>query len=278
AYVEGRQGRALRLMGDVDPLALPASLGGHVALVKAALYQNDDPKKSMGLLDTARLLMPGTLIEESALRRGMAAAGKQGDIDRFESLAGQYIHRYTMSVYRRDFDDKFSRYLIKLSYLDKPERRAKLERLLADMQPDRRRTLYLNVARSSLVGGQTGYAVYAAGHAEALSADRPKTLNQARTYKAAAALVTGELMPAVAMLNALDVSMLPQRDREIAQAALRLAGEITRQPVLGDEMAAAPSQDGKGGEPGMDAAADDVVAKAEKLIADVDQILAESEQ
>ncbi len=38
AYVEGREEDMIVLLAEIDPLELPASLGGHVALVKAAPY------------------------------------------------------------------------------------------------------------------------------------------------------------------------------------------------------------------------------------------------
>lgn len=69
AYAEGQDGTARALLGTFDPRALPAVLGGHLALVLATLYADTDPQKAGQMLDSARLLVPGTLVEEAALRR-----------------------------------------------------------------------------------------------------------------------------------------------------------------------------------------------------------------
>jgi chemotaxis protein MotC len=49
AYVEGREEDMLTRLADVDPLNLPPSLGGHIALVKAVPYIQTDPVRAMEL-------------------------------------------------------------------------------------------------------------------------------------------------------------------------------------------------------------------------------------
>ena len=43
----------------------------------------DEPQEALALLDEARLLSPGTLVEEAALRRSIALAAALGDAKRF---------------------------------------------------------------------------------------------------------------------------------------------------------------------------------------------------
>ena len=144
AYGEGRRQNARKLLRDVKPQNLAASLGGHVALVKSGLYRKSNPKKSMYYLDLARLLMPGTLIEEASLRRGIVAAGNDGDLETFKMLAGQYLRRFGASVYGSDFDAKFALYLVKLDFLKTQARQSQFQEMVFSLNPTRLRSLYLS--------------------------------------------------------------------------------------------------------------------------------------
>jgi len=76
AYVEGHEDEAQDLLRTVDVRSLPPSLGGPVALVQSALIVRQDVAAAMAFLDEARLLMPGTLVEEAALRRRFSSPGR----------------------------------------------------------------------------------------------------------------------------------------------------------------------------------------------------------
>ncbi|MEH0071242.1 hypothetical protein V6L77_14355 [Pannonibacter sp. Pt2-lr] len=99
AYVDGRPEEARRLLSGYDPMDMAPNLGGQVALVRSALEVADNPKEAMRLLAIARLLMPGTLVEEAALRREVFVAGKLGDIEGFQSLSIRYLRRFRGSIY-----------------------------------------------------------------------------------------------------------------------------------------------------------------------------------
>lgn len=64
AYLEGREKEARALLMKIDPLSVPVSLGAQLAMAQSALVVRDDPTQSIRLLDLARLLAPGTLVEE----------------------------------------------------------------------------------------------------------------------------------------------------------------------------------------------------------------------
>src|SRR5262249_9191434 len=108
AYVEGRQGAARELLKDVHPRAIPQSPGGPGGLVQGALLASADASVAIERLDDARLLLPGTLVEEAALRREILLVGQAGDFDKFEFLTQSYIRRYRHSVYAGDFWQRFS--------------------------------------------------------------------------------------------------------------------------------------------------------------------------
>lgn len=99
AYAEGQRSVALRLLDKVDIYELPPSLAGHVALVKAMVIANGDLARVIGLTDDARLLSPGTLVEETALRLAIEAAISQGNRAKFEAMALRYFRRFPRSPY-----------------------------------------------------------------------------------------------------------------------------------------------------------------------------------
>ena len=81
AYVEGRQDEAKDLLKDVKPRTISSGLGGQVALVQGALFARSEATLAIERLDDARLLLPGTLVEEAALRREILLVGQAEDFD-----------------------------------------------------------------------------------------------------------------------------------------------------------------------------------------------------
>ena len=108
AYVEGRQDEARDLFKDVKPRTIPSGMGGQVALVQGALFARSEASLAIERLDDARLLLPGTLVEEAALRREILLVGQAEDFDKFEFLTLAYIRHYRNSVYAGDFWQRFS--------------------------------------------------------------------------------------------------------------------------------------------------------------------------
>ncbi|TIV45467.1 MAG: chemotaxis protein MotC, partial [Mesorhizobium sp.] len=83
AYLNGRPANAIEMLKPIDPMSVPPDIGAFLALVKGSLLAADDPAQALALLDEARLLSPGTLVEEAALRRSVGIAAAQGDAARF---------------------------------------------------------------------------------------------------------------------------------------------------------------------------------------------------
>ena len=87
AYITSHEADALTLLSAIDPAGLDARLAGQVAFARSVLETERDPKAAVSLLDWARLLAPGGLVEEAALRREIALlaeardapAGRQAD-------------------------------------------------------------------------------------------------------------------------------------------------------------------------------------------------------
>ena len=90
AYILGNEADAEKLLGGLDPRRLDLRLAGQVAFAQSVLQTSRDEKKAIALLDLARLLAPGCLVEEAALRREILLLNGEHDADRVALLSRQY--------------------------------------------------------------------------------------------------------------------------------------------------------------------------------------------
>jgi chemotaxis protein MotC len=226
AYADGNEDKARDLLLPYDARALPASLGGQIALIQAGFVARQDLKRAARLLDDARLLMPGTLIEEAALRREVFIVAQIGDLDRFEFLSRHYLRRFGASVYASDFRQRFATAIARLSLTEKDGRFPRLEAMLKASDVDSQRALFLHVARSAVVHGKLETARTAARDARAVAATGSGDAALAALYEAAAGIATADFPAYRRDLAGLARLPLDGIDRDLRDAALAVAAEI----------------------------------------------------
>ena len=269
AYVEGDEATARRHLAEIDARSLPASLGGQLALAQAALAVGADPKGAMQLLDTARLLAPGTLVEEAALRRQIFVASELNDLARFEMLSGQYLRRFRRSVYAGNFRRRFAAALSRMDFLDDPAQFHRLDDMLAETDAEAQRELYLVVAQAAVNEGKTALAATAAERALASAPAGSMDEARGRLYRGAAMAVSRDgLDAAMSDLRKVDKRDLPRTDAALLQAASETALLI--------QTAAAAAEDGP--DQPVEVAPDDeapsaTVTRARDAIAAIDTLL-----
>jgi chemotaxis protein MotC len=230
AYVDGRPEEARRLLSGFDPMELPPNLGGQVALVRAALEVAENPKEAMRLLGIARLLMPGTLVEEAALRREVFVAGKLGDIEGFQSLSIRYLRRFRGSIYEGDFRRRFGLALDTLGFSEDDKRFALLESLLAEFDEDTRRGFYLRLARRAVAGGHVAIARKASERAMPLAMAGTYEETQLKLYQAAVSLKPEDIGNTRALLWSIDRKSLTPADRDLMDAAYMVLNHVRHWP------------------------------------------------
>ena len=103
AYVTNHEADAIGLLQETDLTALDARLAGEMAFARSVLETKRDAKAAVDLLDWARLLAPGGLVEEAALRREIALLAEAKDMSRLAVLTRQYVTRFGASLYAADF-------------------------------------------------------------------------------------------------------------------------------------------------------------------------------
>ncbi|MEP9375407.1 chemotaxis protein MotC [Aquabacter sp. CN5-332] len=229
AYLEGREEEALRQLSDINPRSLPASLGGQVALAQAALWVRKDPKRSTMLLDVARLLAPGTLVEEAALRRAIVVASQSGDTEAFEHASKQYLFRFRNSVYADNFRQRFASALSRMNFVNDPQQFHRLDDMLKMMEPNSRRDMELLVARSAVVQGKTAAAGMAAQRVLAGTPDGSAEADRARLYRGASLAPSADTYGAALKdLKTVDRDRLGPADVALLDAASATASMVQR--------------------------------------------------
>ena len=239
AYVEGRQDDARDLLKDIKPRTLPSGLGGQVALVQGALFARTEASVAIERLDDARLLLPGTLVEEAALRREILLVGQAEDFDKFEFLTQAYVRHYRNSIYAGDFWQRFSSGLTQSGLALDERRFARIAALLEQIDRASRLKLHLMIARNAMLRGLMQVTRLASERALALSADASTERERARFFRGASRALTDEYDGGLAELKAIDRSKLPERDVPLLNATVQLALDI-RKPFAGKSTAEKP--------------------------------------
>ncbi|WP_370674100.1 chemotaxis protein [Pleomorphomonas sp. PLEO] len=233
AYIENREDEARKDLLPLDARSLPMSLGGQVALVQAGLVAREDLGRAIHLLDDARLLMPGTLVEEAALRREVFLVAQKGDLDHFEFLSRQYLRRFGTSIYAEDFRQRFATAIARLGIADGDDRFPRLEAILKSSDPENQRALFLQLAQAAVVHGKLTTARSAAADAAKLSPLGGGDAMRAGLYDAAASIVAGNDIADVAkLLGNLNRRQLARRDADLLDAAVAVAGAVGEVPTV----------------------------------------------
>lgn len=231
AYVEGREQEALSLLMGIDARSVRPSLGGQLALVQAALIGAKDPAAASAFLDTARLLMPGSLVEEAALRRQIFMTDANVDLDKFFLMARQYFQRYRNSVYASNYWPRFSSLLSHSALSANAGDFEKIETFLADFKPNEQRDLYLNMAHFAIQRGNAKVAQRAAHKAGKLSEAGSIEAARADLYEGAAMIAGNDIAVGLQKLQSLPDKTLSSEERELATAAKSLAIKLRAPPT-----------------------------------------------
>ncbi|TIQ38675.1 MAG: chemotaxis protein MotC [Mesorhizobium sp.] len=241
AYLNGRPAAAIEILKPIDPMSVPPDLGAFLALVKGSLLATDEPAAALTLLDQARLLSPGTLVEEAALRRSVGLAVAQGDAARFALASTQYVAGYLYSPYASQFADSFVSGVIQLHMSISQD---KLADITSMMDPEREKVIYLRIARRAAIDGLSDLSAFASARAEqGRSGKGNQDDPRAVLYSSLSTVTSATIDDVRTRLGKIDRGKLSESDRALLDAAQAVAGEVVAPvPAAGkDEAEAADS-------------------------------------
>ncbi|WP_075292496.1 chemotaxis protein MotC [Pararhizobium arenae] len=229
-YLGGKGGLVVEQLSKAIPEYRNARIGPYLYLILGNATAQQDPKTSLKYYDWARLVAPGTNIEEAALRRSLVIATRQKVIDKGFSYSLSYARRFLTSPYASQFADVFVELAVD-NYNDETE--SKLQEILSFMDAPRQREVYLRIARRAAIGGMAGLTRLSTERAEALSlgeADaQPKAL--ASLYSGLVDVPSDGILKAVENISAIPDAELSPRDRALRDAARAVADEVLRRPT-----------------------------------------------
>nr|WP_321454776.1 chemotaxis protein [uncultured Cohaesibacter sp.] len=230
AYIEGRKGEARAALSSIDPLKLSPTLGGQIALVQAIVALPDNPAAALIAIDKARLLLPGSLVEEAALRRGVSVASTMNDPRLLQTYALQYMRRFNNSIYNSDFRRRFALAMRRFGKSKDEAVFTDLDTVIAQFDLDARRSLYLLLSYSSLIAGNVKLANQAAETALPLSLDNTESQSRAHLYLAGSMLEADKIRQSLEHLWKVKRSKLSSRDQILADKIALVLNNIRAWP------------------------------------------------
>lgn len=258
AYGEGRIVDALGLLSKLEARKLDPLLGGIVALIQGTLASRKNPVRAIAFFDEARLLSPGTLIEEAALRQEILLLAREGELERFDLLTAQYARRFPNSLFAQSFRRQFFAGVAKQDFKRASDWISRTETELMRVPAAERVGLYLAIAEEATKGGNIDIARFAAGKARELSRVDSRTYQRAALFEGAALAATEDFGQGLDMLNRVDPTQLAIPDREIRDSALAVAGAVGKWPVSPEKLDETEPQS---------------VARAQSLLTKIDTLL-----
>lgn len=249
AYAQGDASTAKKLFAKIDQREIDASLGGHVALIKSLLAFPENPKASMELLDDARLLGAGTLVEEAAIRRQIGLVVRRQNHKRFQKLSMRYVRKFQRSLFASAFREHLADGLTSKSFKLDQQRTAWLIALFDRLDAQVRPEYCMLIAERGLVRGRPDLVKIATTRLQQ-DVDRGSGLGQrAKLFNAAMAVVDDDAK-AVTKLEKLKDFQPGSFESHLRDAAIAMAKGIAM-PV-GDEEAEEPLADQRAGKTGAE--------------------------
>jgi chemotaxis protein MotC len=230
AYLEGNKATAKALLANIDPRSLEPAVGSHLALAQATLAAQENPEKSMRLLDMARVIAPGTLVEEAALRREIFLASETNDFNKFIAMSDQYLRRFQRSVYAEGFHRGFANSVVRLSQSGNVQQLVQLGELLTELSSKEQLAIYLTIAQSSLQAGKLESAKWAGDVAVQMAPTGSVDARRATLYEGAAEVLMAHDDRGLAAIENLDTAHLPHDDLLLKQAVIGIAAQIRQWP------------------------------------------------
>ncbi|MBB4953952.1 chemotaxis protein MotC [Agrobacterium vitis] len=237
-YLSGKGALVANSITSMVDVYKNTRISAYLALVAGNVTFAKDPAGSLKFYDLARLFMPGTIVEEAALRRSFSIAIEVGQVQKALIYANRYARRFLHSPYANQFADMLVQLIVDHFKEMKEE---DVLATLAIMDPERQREIYLRIARRASINGNQQLAALAAGHAQALVGSSGGNDPQALLYGGLARIPTTDVKTALKTIENLKESELSASDKALLEAARRVAEDIVTLPTAANFAVPAPA-------------------------------------
>ncbi len=225
-YFRGKGSAATKLLEETVPEYRTTDIGPYLALVAANSVMQAHPEKSLEYFDWARLILPGTIVEEAALRRSLVILEKNHAVERSRTFFRRYFQRFPLSPYSSQVVELFVNYLMQNFG---PVSREDVVALVDPLPLNRQQAVYLRIARRAALEGLHDLGQFAAGRVLELEPDETSGVNRiARLYLGLSTLPAGKMNQSDELLSRLTDDMLGPQERRLRNAAEYVLDEISR--------------------------------------------------
>lgn len=235
SYQKGASHNALAQLKMIDPRSIGGMFGASLALIRGLITEND--KAARVDFDTARLLAPGTLIEEAALRRLMSIHRRAEEPEAFLRVSSRYARRFVASPYALQYAQEFTAGVTVmgdrmdtetvieiLEFLPEAYRQSMTLRLMHNATLDGKSELVARIAAFA-PGRTSGHAQAESSPAESGSGSESE---MRQDFYAKISQVTSENVREVAEeLRSYDAESLSEGERNLLRAVLAVADAVT---------------------------------------------------
>ncbi|ABM45651.1 hypothetical protein H704_01015 [Bartonella bacilliformis Peru38] len=216
--------RAFANLSDQELQLLPPALFLSIVLSTVTNTSEKDPALALKQLNQVRLLAPGTLFEESAIRRELRVAATLGKAELLMLLVRNYAHRFEKSPYVNNF---WSEFRLAIPRIEKDLSDEQFETLVSYAPTMLQLMTYTEVSRAALIDARMERVKLSAQKALMLAHELNVSDAPIRLYYAAslAGSVTAE--EAAKMLQTISSNDLLERDRPLLTAAQAIADRVS---------------------------------------------------
>ncbi|MDD9908492.1 MAG: hypothetical protein OXR62_02255 [Ahrensia sp.] len=223
-YLRGRSETARDRFEKLDMKSVPVRLRALLILAQGMLKSALDDPTSIRELRQAKMMMPGTLVEEAASRRLVEIYAQQGETDKVMRVAAQYWQRFPRSPYRKQMEKLVADQMI---IDDSEETRQWAKRLAGLSNFERLAAFAAQLARASIFAGNSDLADFATSLIPtSKEAERLATTKRSRLMREISRLTSEDVKDVAKRLESFDTNGLLASDRRLLQASRGIARAI----------------------------------------------------
>ena len=227
-YLNGKSDAAVKRLEEMVPEYKTTAIGPYLALVAANSIAPTSAQDALKYFDWARLASPGSIIEETALRRSVALSIKAEKFDKAIAYAKRYARRFILSPYAGQFADVFVSLAVDHS---KEVTEEQIAEVMQQMEPSRQREVYLRMARKAALVGKLELAKFCAEQAKGLlDSNSENSAILAELYSGMVKVPSGDVLDAMKAISAIPDDKLSDKDRKLRDAAKFIAQEMVSLP------------------------------------------------
>jgi chemotaxis protein MotC len=239
AFSKGDKETASEKLTAIEAEKLPVEVRGRLLLIQAILISEKDSDAALLLLKRASASMPGSIVDEAALRRCTAISSKLNNFKVFDLCASRMIRNFQTSPYWFEFSSTFENFAAALNEEKEHIFSGWLVPILENEKPSAQMTTLLSISKNGLLRGNFSLANLCASRAGLLSPNGSPEFHRAMLYSAAALIGLYEVELASVRIGLVNSDNLDKDDRSLMQKVRLVSQHVSSAAVANDQQNAA---------------------------------------